>query len=92
MWTILEHKRIAKEIADAPLQVAEKYEFWKSIVRHSGPEGLRGIKGFHDESLAGKLRAFRSSRLSQAYRVLYQIDRDHVTVTVERVSKHDYRA
>jgi addiction module RelE/StbE family toxin len=92
VWSILEHKHVAKEIAVAPLQVQEKYEVWKNVVRHSGPEGLRGIKGFNDEALAGKLRSFRSSRLSQAYRVVYRVDRGQVTVTVERVSKHDYRA
>jgi addiction module RelE/StbE family toxin len=92
VWTIQEHKRLAKEIAGAPLQVREKYEVWKNIVKHSGPEGLRAVKGFHDEALAGKLRGSRSSRLNQAWRVLYQIDREHVTVKVERVSKHDYRA
>ncbi|HEY2405347.1 MAG TPA: type II toxin-antitoxin system mRNA interferase toxin, RelE/StbE family [Polyangiaceae bacterium] len=91
MWTILEHKGLAKEIASAPLQVREKYEFWKNVVRLSGPEGLRNVQGFHDEALAGKWAGFRSSRLSQAYRVIYQCNRELVTVTVERVSKHDYR-
>lgn len=90
VWTIQEYKRLAKEIAAAPLQVREKYEFWKSVVRNSGPEGLRTIKGFHDEALAGNLRGYRSSRLNNAWRVLYQIDRDQVTVSVERVSNHDY--
>lgn len=92
VWTILEHKRCAKDLADAPLQIRQKYEVWKNIVRHSGPEGLRQIKGFHDEALTGKLRGFRSSRLNQAWRVVYQIDREQVLVEVERVSNHDYRA
>jgi mRNA-degrading endonuclease YafQ of YafQ-DinJ toxin-antitoxin module len=92
VWTLLEHKHVAKALASAPLQVQEKYEVWKNIVRHSGPEGLREIRGFNDEALAGRLRGYRSSRLNQAWRVLYRIDRDHVTVSIERVSKHDYRA
>lgn len=91
VWTISEHKHLQKEIAGAPPQVQEKYEFWKNVVRHSGPEGLRGIKGFNDEALAGKLHGYRSSRLNQAWRVLYRIDREQVTVIVERISKHDYR-
>jgi hypothetical protein len=48
-----------------PPQVGEKYAFWCAIVRQSGPEGLRWIKGFHDEKLRGKLASLRSSRLSQ---------------------------
>jgi addiction module RelE/StbE family toxin len=91
VWTIVEHKRLAKQIEGAPAQVKEKYEFWKNIVRHSGPEGLRAIKGFHDEALSGKLAGFRSSRLNQAWRVMYEVRRDEVIVIVERVSNHDYR-
>jgi mRNA-degrading endonuclease YafQ of YafQ-DinJ toxin-antitoxin module len=90
VWTILEYKRLAKEIEGAPLQVREKYEFWKGVVRNSGPEGLRKIKGFHDEALAGNLRGSRSSRLNNAWRVIYKIDREQVSVNVERVSNHDY--
>lgn len=67
MWTILEHKRLAKAIAGAPPQVQEKYEFWKNVVRHSGPDGLRGIKGFHDEALKGELHGSRS--LTAEYRL-----------------------
>jgi hypothetical protein len=48
---------LRREIAAAPLQVREKYEFWKSVVRNSGPEGLRTIKGFHDEALAATFAA-----------------------------------
>lgn len=84
VWKILEHKRLEKEIAGAPPQVQENYEFWKNVVRHSGPEGLRELKGFHDEALTGRLRGLRSSRLNKAWRVLYKIDRDQVTVIAER--------
>jgi len=92
VWTILEHKHVAKELARVPQQVSERYEFWKNVVRHSGPEGLRAIKGFHDEALAGKWQGHRSSRLTIHYRVIYRVDRKGVTVNVERVSNHDYRA
>lgn len=34
----------------------------------------------------------RSSRLTIHYRVIYRVDRKGVTVNVERVSNHDYRA
>jgi hypothetical protein len=38
----------------SPLEVLKRYEKWKDIVRLSGPPGVRLIKGFHDEVLAGK--------------------------------------
>jgi len=91
MWEILEHKRIDKALAVAPLEVQQRYEKWKDIVRISGPQGLRLIRGFNDEPLAGKWKDFRSSRLNTQYRVIYKIQRDQVLVEVERVTPHDYR-
>jgi mRNA-degrading endonuclease RelE of RelBE toxin-antitoxin system len=106
VWSILEHKSVAKALKKAPKQVRERYEFWKNVIRHSGPEGLRAlsgighngpegpraITGFNDEALSGQWEGFRSSRLNQAYRVIYRVQRNALTVTVERISKHDYRA
>jgi addiction module RelE/StbE family toxin len=91
VWTILEHRHVEKSVRSAPAQVRKKYEFWKNVVRHGGPEGLAAIRGFNDEALAGEWRGYRSSRLSQAYRVIYSVQRDQLLVRVERVSKHDYR-
>tara|TARA_R100001594_G_C3973464_1_gene248352 strand:- start:462 stop:740 length:279 start_codon:yes stop_codon:yes gene_type:complete len=91
MWEILEHKRIDKALAVVPLEVQQRYEKWKDIVRISGPQGLRLIRGFNDEPLAGKWKGFRSSRLNIQYRVIYKIQRDQVLVQVERVTPHDYR-
>jgi plasmid maintenance system killer protein len=91
MWTIVEQRAAAKTIDKLPPQVAEKYAFWCTIVRQSGPQGLRTIKSLHDEKLAGKLAHLRSSRLSQQWRVIYRVQSDVVTVTVERITPHDYR-
>ncbi len=49
------------------------------------------IKGFHDESLQGEWKGFRSSRLGRQYRVIYQIHQDQVLVQVVRISPPDYR-
>jgi plasmid maintenance system killer protein len=81
----------AKAIDKLPRQVAEKYVFWCAIVRQSGPHGLRAIKSFHDEKLAGRLAHLRSSRLSQQWRVLYRVEANVVTVYVERIAPHNYR-
>ena len=68
------------------------YAFWCAVVRQSGPAGLRAFKSFHDEKLSGKLAGVRSSRLSQQWRVLYRVRANVVTVYVERLTPHDYRA
>ena len=91
MWAILEHRRVSKSLKDAPVEVQKRYEKWKDIVSISGPQGLREIKGLHDESLSGKWEGFRSSRLNVQYRVVYKVEKDQVLVRVERVSAHDYR-
>lgn len=91
MWAIVEERNAAKALDKLPHQVAEKYAFWCAIVHQSGPRGLRAIKGFHDEKVAGRLAQLRSSRLSQQWRVLYHVHDKTETVYVERIAAHDYR-
>lgn len=91
MWVVYEHKRVSKSLASAPIDVLKRYEKWKDIVSISGPTGLRSIKGFHDESLSGKWKGYRSSRLNIQCRVIYKIEKDKVLVQVENVTPRDYR-
>jgi len=91
MWVVYEHKRVSKSLASAPTDVLKRYEKWKDIVSISGPAGLRSIKDFRDESLLGKWKGFRSSRLNIQYRVIYKIEKDKVLVQIENVTPHDYR-
>ncbi len=71
--------------------VLRRYEKWKDIVRISGPRGLLAIKGFHDEALRGKWKGYRSSRLNQQYRVIYQVEAQEIHVYVMDLTAHDYR-
>lgn len=91
MWQILEHRRVDKALGAAPLEVQQRYEKWKDIVRISGPQGLKLIRGFNDEALSGNWKGFRSSRLNIQYRVIYKVQKDQVLVKVERITPHDYR-
>jgi mRNA-degrading endonuclease RelE of RelBE toxin-antitoxin system len=90
MWTVLESRAARKALRRAPKDVLERYTAWLQIVRLQGPQGLRAIKGFHDEALQGRLAGLRSSRLGIQWRVLYSVRSDKVTVTVEDVNPHDY--
>ena len=74
-----------------PVEILKRYEKWKDIVAISGPEGLRLIKGFHDEALKGQWAGHRSSRLSLQYRLVYRVERDEIYVQVVDISAHDYR-
>ena len=91
MWTVVEEKAATKAIDKLPPRAAEKYAFWLAIVKQSGPQGLRAIKGFHDEKLGGKMAHLRSSRLTLQWRVIYSVQASMVTVTVEQVTPHTYR-
>lgn len=91
MWTILESHDVHKAILKIPKDIVRKYEFWKNVVRFQGPEGLRRIKGFHDEALKGKRKGERSSRLSIKYRVIYEIEDKTAIVSALDLTAHDYR-
>ena len=90
MWIILEHKTIKRQLKTTPVEVLKRYEKWKDIVMISGPQGLRLIKGFHDEALRREWKGFRSSRLGNQYRVIYGVESDMIMVKVMRVTPHDY--
>jgi proteic killer suppression protein len=91
MWEIYEHYTLTRKIGKIPVEVLKLYEKWKDIVTLSGPKGLRLIKGFHDESLKGKWRGFRSSRLGKQYRLIYKIEDKKLYVKVIDITPHDYR-
>ena len=91
MWEIYEHRRVSKQLDSLPKDVLKRYEKWKDIVTISGPQGLRKIKGLHDESLRGEWKGHRSSRLNQQYRVIYRVEKDKVLIQVVNVAPHDYR-
>ena len=91
MWAVYEHRRVPRQIRGLPQDILKRYEKWKDIVAISGPNGLRLIKGFHDESLRGEWKGHRSSRLGRQSRVIYRIEKDQVLVQVVNITAHDYR-
>ena len=93
MWRIEEHRQVDKELSTGrvPIEILKRYEKWKDIAMLSGPRGLRAIKGFRDESLSGDWKGYRSSRLNEQWRVIYQVVADALLVQVVRVTPHDYR-
>lgn len=90
MYHVLEHRGVAKQLQRTPQVIQRNYVAWKRIVEWNGPQGLRRIKGFHDEALKGEWRGFRSSRLNRQWRVIYTIDQDHLVVYVVEIHPHTY--
>ena len=91
MWLVYEHRQVRRKLNTIPKDILKRYEKWKDIVTISGPEGLRLIKGFHDEALRGDWKGCRSSRLGNKYRVIYKIVREQILVQVINITAHDYR-
>lgn len=92
MWEIEEHRRVDKQLSGTvPIEVLKRYEKWKDIARISGPQGLRVIKGFHDEALSGEWKGHRSSRLGNQWRVIYRVFAKVLQIQVVEVTAHDYR-
>jgi len=92
MWQIEEHRRVDKQLSGSvPIEVLKRYEKWKDIARLSGPQGLRTIKGFHDEALSGEWDGHRSSRLGLQWRVIYRVVASALQILVVHVTAHDYR-
>jgi len=90
MWAVFQHRRVQRQLRRLPIEILKRYEKWKDIVELSGPSGLRLIRGFRDESLSGRWKGFRSSRLSQQYRVIYRVESDRLMVEVVEVNPHEY--
>lgn len=91
MWQVYEHRRVVRQLESLPIDLLKRYEKWKDIVSISGPQGLRLIKGFHDESLRGEWKGNRSSRLGKQFRVIYRIEKEQILVQVISITAHDYR-
>ena len=54
MWLIYEKKSVVKTLKKVPKEVLKHYEIWKRIVELEGLQGLKLVKGFHDEALKGE--------------------------------------
>ena len=91
MWRIEEHRRIDRQVTSIPKEILKRYEKWKDIAIISGPPGLRLIKGFHDEALAGEWQGYRCSRLGLQWRVIYRVIPKDLMFQVASITAHEYR-
>lgn len=80
MWTVVEHRRVGRQVNLIPAKALKRYETWKDVVFLSGPEGVRGIEGFRDESRPGKKKGRRQSWLDDGWRVVYRVKKREIRV------------
>ena len=91
MWTIRLTKQSAKELDKSPKEIHIAFEAWRHIVEASGPDAVRLINGYWDHALKGEWAGSRASSLNESWRVIYVVGRSVVTVSLVRISHHDYR-
>ena len=92
MWRVEEHRRVDRQLAGSvPEEILKRYEKWKANAVISGLPGLRAIKGFRDETLAGEWKGYRSSRLGLQWRVIYRMRTKQILFQVVHVTPHDCR-
>lgn len=90
MWSIFEKKTLVKAIKKLPIHILKHYELWKKIAELEGPQGLKLIKGYHDEALKGDWQGFRSCRLSKQWRVIYKVTHEDFEIYVIDINPHKY--
>jgi addiction module RelE/StbE family toxin len=91
MWTVLESKKVVKQLDKCPKEIIREFEAWKQVVELSGPIALRRIGGFRDHALKGQWQGARSSYLNIQWRVIYVVIENLVQVRILEVTPHDYR-
>ncbi|MCY3764867.1 MAG: type II toxin-antitoxin system mRNA interferase toxin, RelE/StbE family [Gemmatimonadetes bacterium] len=84
MWTVVEHRRVGRQVDSIPAKTLRRYETWKDVVFLSGPEGVRGIEGFRDEPRPGKKKGRRQSWLDDGWRVVYRVKNREIRVRAIR--------
>ena len=90
MWKIYEKRSLEKDLKRLPVLIRKHYEVWKRVIEPGGPQGLREIKGYHDEALKGAWKGFRSSRLNKQWRVIYKVESNRFEIFVVEVNPHEY--
>lgn len=90
MWTIKVERKVQKELDGAPKNIQKKFEKWVALIQEGGVEAVAKINGYRDHTLSGKWEGARSSSLNDAWRVIYTVQEDTVSILVVRVSNHDY--
>lgn len=92
IYKVVIANKAKKDLQKIPKHIVQKLFYWIEDVGISGLSIVRKIPGYHDESLKGKRAGQRSIRLNNAYRAIYEIDKNcqiHFVEIIE-VNKHEY--
>ena len=92
--TIVELTRLAeKQLKKLPQYIVISFDQWVETIEIDGYENMQKIKGYRDHSLLGIRKGQRSSSITKAYRVIYEVKEDLKLkiIEVQEVNKHEYK-
>ncbi|MFH1223580.1 MAG: hypothetical protein V1647_04485 [Pseudomonadota bacterium] len=90
-WVVVEDKDVVKALKKVPLHIRSNYLYWKRLVMNEGLDKLIQVRGFNFEKLKGDRMGQYSSRLSRAYRIIFEIRNEELCVLVLEMNKHEYQ-
>jgi proteic killer suppression protein len=81
-----------KQLERVPEHIQKHFWAWTETIERLGINAIRATPSYHDEKLQGDRMGQRSSRLSRAYRVIYEERQsgEILIIAVQEVNKHDY--
>jgi addiction module RelE/StbE family toxin len=86
-------KKAEKDLKKLPKHIIIQFDVWVETIETDGYESMKKIKGYRDHALKGDKKGQRSTSLSKAYRVIYELreNKNVFIVEVQEVNKHEYK-
>lgn len=90
--TVSLSKAAEKDLKKIPRYILILFDLWVEIIETEGYLAMQKIRGYRDHSLTGERRGQRSSSLNRRWRIIYQLDEQTNSLTIEvlEVNHHDY--
>lgn len=90
--TVLLSKAAQKDLKRIPRHILILLDLWVEIIETEGYSTMQKIRGYRDHSLLGERLGQRSSSLNRCWRIIYQLDEQTNSLTIEilEVNHHDY--
>ncbi|MEA9357272.1 type II toxin-antitoxin system mRNA interferase toxin, RelE/StbE family [Bacteriovorax sp. PP10] len=85
-------KGAQRDLKKIPRYIQVLFDLWVEIIENEGYQEMQKIRGYRDHSLKGDRYGQRSSSLNKSWRIIYELDEQTNSLTVEvlEVNNHDY--
>ena len=89
---IVDFSAVEKQLRMLPKETIKRLQRWVIYIETIGLMETRKIPGFHDKSLKGKWKGYRSVRLGYKWRVIYKHDKNSMVniIRLQEITPHEY--